>query len=66
MLAPQLLHNVQFDGVRARSHHSKRSGRGIGHVNRASLNVRTAIVDADRDRLPVGGVGDAQLRAERQ
>src|SRR5664279_1049934 len=62
----QLLHDVELDVGDALSNHSQRLRRGIGNVDHASGNVRSAVIDPDRHRAAGRDIRHPQPRAERQ
>ena len=65
--APQrLLHDVEFHFRDALSSHSEQLGGGRRDVDHATGHKGTAIVDANRHRLPGGDVGDPQFGSEWQ
>ena len=69
MIAPPLtglVDDVKFDVRNTLVDHAERFRRGIGDVDNPATNIRTTIIDADRDRLARRDICHTQPRAEWQ
>ena len=54
-----------LDQARAIANHVEFQGRGIGQVDNAIVNERTAVIDADNNRTPISDICDLDLCIKR-